>query len=122
MKRIIGESASEFTSRAIVSGGLVFISGQIGSDPVSGKLISSDIAGETKQVMENLESILTAAEVDFSNVIKTSIYLTNIDDLEIVNNIYASYFKGDYPAYEVIEATALQLNAHIEISLLAASK
>ena len=98
---------------------MMFISGQIGNDPISGKLISSDIENETRQVMENIKPILIAAKIDFSNVVKTSIYLTNMKYISKINKIYSSYFINDFPACEVFEATALQLNAHVEISMIA---
>lgn len=123
MKEVIQTPpTSHESSQGIISGDMIFISGQIGNDPISGKLVSSSIENETRQVMENIKPILTAAKINFPNVIKTSIYLTDMKDLEQVNKIYSSYFSGEYPACEVFEATALQLNAHVQISMIAALK
>lgn len=97
----------------------IFISGQIGIDPELGKLVSSNIQDETIQLMENIKAALRISKIDFSNVVKSSIYLTNIKELDIVNKIYASYFENDYPACEVFEATRLPLNANVEISMIA---
>lgn len=114
------DKTSEATSQGVVAGNTIFISGQIGNDPISGKLISSDIEGETKQLMENIKLILNVAKIDFSHVVKTSIYLADINKLDSVNLIYGSYFATDYPACEIIEATTLPQNANVEISMIAA--
>lgn len=106
-------------SQGIIADNMIFISGQIGKDPKSGLLISSDIEDETKQLIENIKSILSEVKIDFSNIVKSSIYLTKIKDLDSVNKVYASYFASDFPACEIIEASALQQNAHIEISMVA---
>lgn len=123
MKQIIQTPPlSDATSQGIISGNMLFISGQIANDPVIGKLISSDIEMEMIQVMENVKLILNTAGVDFSNVLKTSIYVKDIKHLGVINKVYNSYFSGDYPACEIIQATALQKNANIEMSIIAASR
>lgn len=98
---------------------MIFISSQIGNEPISGQLVLSGIEAETTQVMQNINSILGAEKADFSNVVKTSVYLTKIEDLETVNRIYSTFFTGTFPALEVIEASALEQNAHVAISMIA---
>ena len=120
MKKIIQTlPTTDAISQGVIAGDTVFISGQIGSDPISGKLISSSIEVETKQVMENIKLILIEAKISFQNVSKSTIFLTDMNDLEQVNKVYGSYFQDKFPACEVFEATGLQLNAHVEISMIA---
>ena len=106
-------------SPGVISGNMVFISGQVGKDPVSGNLITSDIKSETKQVMENIKVILAAGGVDFSNVVKTTIFLTDMQNFSAMNEVYASYFAGDYPARETVQVSALPLGVNVEISMIA---
>lgn len=106
-------------SQAVLSKGILYISGQIPVNPTTGNIITG-IAEETHQVMNNIKAILEQAEMNFSNVVKTSIFLTDMDNFPIVNEIYASYFgKGNYPARETIQVVALPKNVNIEISMIA---
>jgi 2-iminobutanoate/2-iminopropanoate deaminase len=98
----------------------VFISGQICIDPATGELNNADLATETKQVMENLKAILAAAGLDFSHVIKTTIFLTDMNRFAEVNTIYGSYFTGNYPARETVQVSALPKFVNVEISMIAA--
>ncbi|MBA3648552.1 MAG: RidA family protein [Chitinophagales bacterium] len=106
-------------SQAIITGDLIFISGQIAIDPTGEKEIMTGIKEEAKQVMENLKSILSSAGVDFSHVVKTTIYLTDMNHFAIVNEIYGSYFTSDFPARETVEVARLPKDYNVEISMIA---
>ena len=100
--------------------GLLFISGQIAMDPSTGNIDTSNIEGETHQVMKNLAAILAAAGLDFSAVVKTTIFLTDMSLFTAVNGIYAGYFTGDYPARETVAVKGLPKAVNVEISMIAA--
>ncbi len=106
-------------SQAVRSGNMVFVSGQIPLNPETNEMVSGTIGEETNQVMMNLRAILEEAGMDLSNVIKTSIFLKTMDDFAQVNEVYASYFKGDYPARETVAVAGLPKNARVEISVIA---
>jgi 2-iminobutanoate/2-iminopropanoate deaminase len=106
-------------SQAIVAGGFVFISGQVGKNPLSGAIITDTIKNETKQVMENVKAVLEAAGSSLSKVAKTTIFLTNMDDFAQVNEVYGSFFSGNYPARETVQVSRLPLNVNVEISVIA---
>lgn len=106
-------------SQAVKTGNLLFTSGQIALHPESGSMITQDIATETKQVMSNLEAVLHAAGTDFSKVIKTSIFLRDMNDFEVVNQVYGSYFNGQFPARETVQVARLPKDAGVEISMIA---
>ncbi|MBX7227424.1 MAG: RidA family protein [Chitinophagales bacterium] len=106
-------------SQAVYINGMLFISGQIALDPFSGSLVYGDIEQETTQVMKNLEAILDAAEMDFSNVVKCSIFLKDMDDFPRVNNIYGKYFTANPPARETVQVSRLPRNVNVEISAIA---
>ena len=106
-------------SHAVVSGRMIFISGQVAKDPITGNLITSDIKSETRRVMENLKAILTTAGADFSHVVKTSIFLTDMKNFSAVNEMYGYYFTGDFPARETVQVSALPLGVNVEISMIA---
>jgi 2-iminobutanoate/2-iminopropanoate deaminase len=106
-------------SHGVQMGNMLFVSGQVGKNPHSGELMLSDINTETTQVMENLKGILNDAGMDFSNVCKTTIFLTDMDNFASVNTIYGSYFKGDFPARETVQVSKLPLNVNVEISVIA---
>jgi len=105
-------------SQAVRAGNLVFVSGQICIDPATGELKNADIKEEAKQVMENLKSIINEAGMDFDNVIKTTIFLTNMNDFPVVNEIYGSYFRSDFPARETVAVAALPKFVNVEISVV----
>ncbi len=105
-------------SQAILCGDLLFISGQVGIDPESGSLLPS-IGNQTRQAMENLKAILKQADMGFGDVMQTRIYLTDMADFQKVNEIYASYFEGDYPARSTLQIAALPKNALVEIEMTA---
>lgn len=109
-------------SQAVVSGELVFLSGQIPLDPVTGVLVSGTIEAQTRQVIANLRAVLSAAACQPEDVCKTTIFVTDLADFSTVNEIYAQLFPQDPPARSTIEVAALPLGAAIEIELVARRK
>ena len=107
-------------NQATESNGMIFISGQIALIPGTDELNTSNIEGETMQVMENLKAILTEANLNFSNVLKTTIFLSDMNLFSVVNTIYASYFTKDFPARETVAVLGLPKGVHVEISMIAA--
>ncbi len=107
-------------NQAVMAGNMLFISGQIPLDTKTGELKMGSIEEETHLVMKNLEAILTEAGMDFSNVIKTSIFLTDMASFGQVNEVYGSYFSADFPARETIAVKGLPKNVNVEISMIAA--
>ena len=106
-------------SQAIQSGNLVFISGQIAIQKTSGDLITSNITDETNQVMKNLSEILKAAGMDFTHVVKSTIFLKDMGTFPLVNEAYAKYFKTNPPARETVEVSRLPKDVNVEISCIA---
>ncbi len=106
-------------SQAVLVNGLLYISGQIAINPKTQELIKGSIESETTQVMENIGSILKEASTDFSKVIKSSIFIKNMNDFTKVNQVYGKYFNENYPARETIEVSKLPKNSNIEISCIA---
>ena len=107
-------------SAAIESGELVFVSGQIPLDPLAGKLVAGDIAAQTRQALENVKTILAAAGLTFAHVVKTTIFLTSMQDFAAVNDVYKSYMAEPYPARSTIAVAALPMGAKVEIEMTAA--
>ncbi|MBS1620830.1 MAG: RidA family protein [Bacteroidetes bacterium] len=108
-------------NQAVQFGNLLFISGQVCIDPVSGELKNKDLADETHQVMHNLKAILQAAGMNFNNVVKTTIFITDMKRFAEVNEVYGKYFSDSFPARETIEVSALPKFVNIEISMIAAN-
>lgn len=106
-------------NQAVQTGDLLFISGQIALMPGTGEMANADISAETRQVMKNLQAILTAAGMHFGNVVKTTIFLSDMGLFATVNEIYGSYFESDYPARETVAVKGLPKNVHVEISMIA---
>jgi 2-iminobutanoate/2-iminopropanoate deaminase len=106
-------------NQAVFAGNLLFVSGQIALDAQTGELVMTDLATETNKVMTNIKAILQAAGLDFSHIVKTSIFLKDMGDFAQVNEIYSSYFTGNYPARETIQVAALPKNVNVEISVTA---
>ena len=106
-------------NQAVVAGNLLFISGQIALQPGTGELINSDIVVETEQVMKNLAAILTEAGLDFSHVVKTTIFLSDMDLFAQVNEIYGKHFASEFPARETVAVKGLPKNVRVEISMIA---
>ncbi len=106
-------------SQAVLAGNTLYISGQIAIEPNSGELILHSIEAETHQVMLNLKAILKQAEMDFENVVKTTIFLSSMDDFAMVNEVYGKFFSGDFPARETVAVKTLPKNVNVEISAIA---
>lgn len=106
-------------SQAIIAGDFVYVSGQVAIQPQTGELILQDIKAETKQVMENIKAILTEAGIDFSRVVKTTIFLKDMQDFAAVNEIYGSYLTMPFPARETVQVSGLPKNVNVEISVTA---
>ncbi len=106
-------------SHAVLFGNTLFISGQVAKKAENGEMVLGNIKDETHQVMFNLKAILTEAGMDFSNVCKTTIFLTNMNDFASVNEVYGSYFTADFPARETVQVSKLPLNVNVEISVIA---
>lgn len=106
-------------NQAVLAGNMLFISGQICIDPVSGELKNKDIQEETHQVMHNLKNILQAAGMDFSHVVKTSIFITDMHQFGTINEVYGKYFESDFPARETVQVSALPKFVNVEISMIA---
>ena len=106
-------------NQAILANDVLYISGQVCIDPLSGNLKNKDLQEETHQVMHNLKAILREARMDFTNVIKTTIFLTDMKRFSEVNEIYGKYFDGDFPARETVEVSALPKFVNVEISMIA---
>jgi 2-iminobutanoate/2-iminopropanoate deaminase len=95
------------------------VSGQVPIDPETGNAIIGGIESETHRVMKNIEAILEAAGYGLENVVKSTLYIRNMDDFSKINAVYASYFKGHYPARETVEVSRLPRDVEIEISVIA---
>jgi 2-iminobutanoate/2-iminopropanoate deaminase len=106
-------------SQAIQVANMLFVSGQIAIDRQSGNLITATVEEETKQVMTNLEAVLKAAGMDFTNVVKCSIFLKDMNNFPKVNEIYGQYFKQQPPARETVEVSKLPKDVNVEISCIA---
>lgn len=106
-------------SQAVMTGDMLFISGQVALVPGTGELANAGIAEETTQVMKNLQAILTEAGMDFSHIIKTTIFLSDMALFGAVNEIYGSYFTADFPARETVAVKGLPKNVNVEISMIA---
>ena len=104
-------------SQAIMTGNMLFVSGQIALS--NGKMVNGNIKEETGQAMNNIDAILKAAGLDFSHVVKTTIFLKNMGDFPLVNEVYGSFFKASPPARETVEVSRLPKDANVEISCIA---
>ena len=107
-------------NQAIKTGSLLFVSGQVALKPGNSELSNADIIEETHQVMQNLQSILSEAGMTFNSVVKTTIFLTDMKLFSEVNEVYAKYFEGNFPARETLAVKGLPKNANVEISMIAA--
>ena len=106
-------------SQAMASGGFLFCSGQVPLDPSSSSLVEGDITAQTHRIMQNLQAVLKAAQLKFDDVVQSKIYLTNMADFKMVNEVYASYLSEPYPARACIEVSGLPLGAKVEIEMIA---
>ncbi len=107
-------------NQAILSQGTLYASGQIALNPETGAFITENIEAETHQVMRNIKAVLEAAEMDFSDILKTSIFIKDMNQFAEINAVYGAYFTSDYaPARETVEVARLPKDANIEISIIA---
>jgi 2-iminobutanoate/2-iminopropanoate deaminase len=107
-------------NQAVQAGDLLFVSGQIPMDAVTGHIVTAGIEEETEKVMENLSGILKEAGMDFSNVVKSTIFLTDMGQFSAVNEVYGAHFNDNAPARETVQVAALPKGVHVEISVIAA--
>ena len=106
-------------SAAVRAGELLFLSGQVALDPVTGKLVAGDIGAQTEQIFANISAVLEAAGKSFDDVMKTTVYLADMKDFGAMNTVYARYFQTPYPARTTIQAAGLPLGAAVEIEVVA---
>jgi len=106
-------------SPAVRAGQLLFISGQVPIDPATGSLVSGDIRTEKRRVMDNLGALLTAGGLDFSAVVRTTVFLADINDFAAMNEVYASYFHEPFPARATVQVARLPRDARVEIDVIA---
>lgn len=107
-------------NQATKANNMLFISGQIPADPETGELVMHSIEEETHRVMKNLKAVLEAAGLGFENVLKTSIFISDMDNFSRINEVYGSYFSGEYPARETVQVARLPKDVNVEISAIAA--
>ena len=124
MKRIIyTENTSKpigpYSQGVLIDEKTLYVSGCVGIIPATGEVVAGTVQDETKQVMQNLQSILKAAGMDFTNVVKATIFLTDLNDFTLMNEIYGSFFTGDFPARETVQVSKLPKNVRVEISVIA---
>jgi 2-iminobutanoate/2-iminopropanoate deaminase len=123
MKKIISTTEAPAAvgpySQAVRVGSTVYCAGQIPLDPKSGQIVPGDIAAQTRRVLENIAAVLRAESLGFENIVKTTIFLTNLSDFQTVNEIYGSYFKKEPPARSTVQVPALPKGANVEIEVIA---
>ena len=123
MKKIIATSEAPAAigpySQAVRAGSTIFCSGQIPLDPKTGQIVAGDISAQTKRVLENIAALLRAEGLSFQDVVKATIFLTDLGDFQIVNEIYGSCFTGQPPARSTVQVAALPKGASIEIEVIA---
>ena len=123
MKKIISTNEAPAAigpySQAVRSGSFLFCSGQIPLDPKSGQIVPGDIAAQTRRVLNNIAAVLRAEGLTFDSVVKTIIFLTDLNDFQLVNEVYGSYFKQDPPARSTVQVSALPKGANVEIEVIA---
>jgi len=123
MKKVItthnAPSAIGPYSQAILSGNTLYCSGQIAINPVTGNLVIENITEETNQVMQNILAVLNEAEMDFSHVVKCSIFMKDMNDYAAINAVYANSFSENPPAREAVQVSVLPKNVNVEISVIA---
>ena len=124
MKKVISTNAAPQAigpySQAIEAGGFIFVSGQIPLVPETGELVKGDVEAQTARVLDNLKAILEAAGSSLAAAVKTTVYITNMDDFARVNAVYSRYFEKDCPARVCVEVSRLPKGALVEIDVIAA--
>jgi len=106
-------------SQAVKTGNMVFCSGQIPIDPATGEFVSGDVAEQTRQVLKNLSAVLEAAGTDLNNVVKTTVFLADMNDFTAMNEVYAEFFSENKPARATVQAARLPRDARVEIDCIA---
>ena len=106
-------------SQAVRAGQLLFLSGQVPLDPVSGQMVTSDLAAETRRVFENLAAVLKAGGRSFADVVRTTVYLADMNDFAAMNEVYGQYFSEPFPARATVQVARLPKDARVEIDLIA---
>lgn len=106
-------------SQAVMKGNTLFTSGQIAINPENGELVLSNIKEETKQVMENIKALLTEAGMGFEHVVKSSIFISDMNNFSLINEVYGNYFQSDFPARETVQVARLPKDVNVEISVIA---
>jgi 2-iminobutanoate/2-iminopropanoate deaminase len=106
-------------SQAIQSNGLLFVSGQVALDPQSGEFVAADVRQQTERVLENVKAILEAAGAAFQHVVKTTVFLKDMNDFAAMNEVYARYFSAAPPAWSTVQVTRLPKDALVEIEVTA---
>jgi 2-iminobutanoate/2-iminopropanoate deaminase len=123
MKKIISTSDAPAAigpySQAIRSGNFIFCSGQIALDPKSGEMVSDDIRAQTRRVLDNISGVLKSQGLSLGDVLKTTIFLTDLGNFQMVNEIYGSYFNNQPPARSTVQVSALPKGANVEIEVIA---
>ena len=123
MKKIISTSDAPAAvgpySQAVRAGSTIYCAGQIPLDPKSGQIVSGDISAQTRRVLDNVAAILKAEGLTFDNIVKTTIFLTNLGDFQTVNEVYGSYFRNQPPARSTVQVSALPKGANVEIEVIA---
>ena len=106
-------------SPAIVAGNLLFVSGQVPIDPATGNMIEGDIAAQTRRVLDNVGALLSAGGASFSNVVRTTVFLADMNDFAAVNQVYGEYFVEPYPARATVQVARLPKDSRVEIDVIA---
>ena len=106
-------------SQAIRAGSLLFVSGQVPIDPATGDLVDGDIAAQTRRVLQNVGAILEAAGVSFDHVVRTTVFLADLEDFEAMNEVYGTFFAPPFPARATVQVARLPRDARIEVDVIA---
>ncbi|HOV24592.1 MAG TPA: RidA family protein [Candidatus Marinimicrobia bacterium] len=109
-------------SQAVISGNFVFTAGQLGLDPVAGKIVSNDFEQQVRQVMRNLKAILQAAGSDLKNVVKFTVFVTDLDNFGLLNQVFGEYFPESAPARSAVQVSSLPLDGLVEIEAIAVKR
>ena len=109
-------------STAVMQGGTCYLSGMIPVDPSTGKLAAEDVVGQARQVFENIKTVLEEQNLSMADILKTTVFLTDLGSFGAVNEIYAAYFGPDYPARSCVQVSALPMGALIEVEAVASLK
>src|SRR6476659_10015936 len=125
MKKIVSTTEAPAAvgpySQAVRIGPMLFTAGQIPLDPKTAQIVAGDIGDQTRRVLDNLTAVLKAEGMDFSNIVKTTVFMTNLGDFQTMNEVYAGYFSDQPPARSTVQVSALPKGAQVEIEVIAAA-